>query len=341
MHNALEMLLILKGSYSGAFVLFWSFILVGCVGLWVLATCHAELSIKLEHVLYWTFAIGLLAFAVLRPMGIARDDPAYLEIYTTVCPTLTCGQWVQGERDWGWYSYVGLLKSIWPSPRVMLWVSAVAAMAKLWVVFKLSRRPMLALLFFTGVFYQVQDLTAFRVAFSLAAFMLAIFLLIRQRYVLGGLAVLTPGLFHKQAVITPLILISGILSRWYAVFVLLAILPICLLFGGLSYKGYEEILPYLHLPWVQLLVQQGIDSYINLGQSGAYDRVRIMPYSYLPLAALILFFSKDVFLKNKILYKYCAMSFVIACWLTWLFAGWQEPQARFFEYFALPSVLLG
>lgn len=328
-------------SSSLVFICFWGSILISCAGLWFFASCKREIASKVDGPLFWMFGMVMIMFAMFRPLGIAPDDQAYLEIYNRlVCPTLTCRHWVQGVRDWGWYSLVGILKSIGEGPRVMLLISALGLLAKLWVIFKLSPRPMLALLFFTGVFYEVQDLTAFRVSLSQAVFMLAILLLIKQRRILGSLTILTPGLFHKQAFLTPLILMAGILSRSYAFFVLLSILPICLLFLGLSYRNYQEILPYLHLPWVQLLIKHGIDSYIALSRSGAYDNVRIMPYSYLPLVGLIICFSREVFLKNKDLYRYCAFSFVIACWLTWLFAAWQEPQARFFEYFALPTVLL-
>lgn len=340
MANVLELLYAYKGTYSGAFVLFWILILIAWAGLGVVEHRKDQLSIQLENGVFWVFALAMVAFAALRPIGIARDDLAYLNIYNTVCPTLSCGQWIQGTRDWGWYSLVGLMKSFAPGSRVMLLISAVAALIKLWVIFKLSRRPLLALLFFTGVFYQVQDLTAFRVSLSLAVFMVAIYLLVKRHRFTGVLTVVLTGLFHKQAVLSPLILLSGIMRRWYAVFALLAIVPICLLFLGISYQGYREILPYQNLPWVQLFVQQGIDSYIAIGQSGGYDQIRIMPYSYLPLIALMVLFSKNVYFADRDLYRYCAMSLVITCWLTWLFAGWQEPQARFFEYFALPTVLL-
>lgn len=314
--------------------------LIAWVGLGIVGRRNAWLSIQLEKAIFWVFALTMVAFAALRPIGIARDDLAYLNIYNTVCPTLSCGQWVQGARDWGWYSFVGLLKSIWNDPRVILCISAVAAIIKLGIIFKLSHRPMLALLFFTGVFYQVQDLTAFRVALSLAVYMVAIYLLVKRHRLMGTLALFFTGVFHKQAMVSPFILLSGILRCRYVVFVLLAMLPICLLFAGISYQGYREILPYMNLPWIQPIIQQGIDSYIAIGQSGGYDEIRILPYSYLPLIVFIVVFSKNVYLADRDLYRYCAMSFVITCWLTWLFAGWQEPQARFFEYFALPTVLL-
>lgn len=340
MPNFIELIYSLKGSYSGAFVLFWGLMLLVCIGLGVIERRNAQLSARVDSGCFWIFGSAMVAFAAFRPIGIARDDLAYLEIFKTVCPSMECGQWVQSARDWGWYSLVGFLKSFWAGPRVMLLVSATAALIKLWVIFKLSRRPMLALLFFTGVFYQVQDLTAFRVSLSLAVFMLAIYLLSRRFRVIGAISVFIPGLFHQQAVLSPLILLSGLLKRQYAFFVALVLAPICLLFLGGTFKAYTEILPFQDLPLLKPIIQQGIGPYIAAGQAGAYAKTRVMPYSFLPLMLLIVCFSREVFLTNKDLYRYSAMSFVITCWLIWFFAGWEEPQARFFEYFALPAVLL-
>lgn len=83
-----------------------------------------------------------------------------------------------------------------------------------------------------------------------------------------------------------------------------------------------------------------ISSYVSITQVENYHKIRVLPYSYIPFAFLVIGFSIDVFKSNKNLYIYCAMSFVVACWALWVFAGWQEPQVRFFEYFALPAVLL-
>lgn len=340
MPNVLELLYALKGSYSGAFVLFWGSMLIAWAGLCVVERRKDRLWIQLEYVVFWVFALAMVVFAALRPIGIARDDLAYLNIYNMVCPTLSCGQWVQGARDWGWYSLVGILKSYWGDPRVILLISAAGLLAKLWIVFKLSRRPMLALLFFAGVFYQVQDLVTFRVSMSMVCFMVSIYLLSRKQRLIGALSTFLPGFVHQQAFLTPLILLSRILNKRYVVFVVLTLLPLGLLLMGFTFQAYTQILSYQDAPFVKSLIAQGLRAYIAIGNSGAYEKIRMMPYSYLPLILMMVYFAKDVFSTNNELYRYCAMSLVISCWLAWLCAGWQEPQARFFEYFALPTVLL-
>lgn len=340
MPNILELLYSLKSSYSGAFVLFWGLMLIALVGLSTVGRRNARLSLQLENWVFWLFALVMAAFAAFRPIGIARDDLAYLEIFKSICPSLVCAKWIQTPRDWGWYSLIGFLKSFWDVPRVMLWVSVIALLIKLGVVFKLSRRPLVGLMFFTGVFYQVQDLTAFRVSLSMAVFMVSIYVLSRQLRLIGALSTFLPGFVHQQAFLSPMILLSGILKRRYIVFPVLTLAPICLLFIGFTFQAYMEISSYKDVPLVSYLMAQGLSSYVAIGQSGAYESIRVMPYSYLPLILLIVYFAKDVFSTNNELYRYCAMSLMVACWLAWVCAGWQEPQARFFEYFALPTVLL-
>lgn len=340
MLNLPDILRSLQGSYSGAFMLFWGSMVLACFGLWIFEARKNRVAFKIECALFWGFGAAMVIFAALRPIGIAPDDLAYLEIFKAICPSLECGKWMQSPRDWGWYSLVGLLKSFWPGPRTMLLVSAIALLIKLGAIFKLCRRPLVALVFFTGVFYQVQDLTAFRVSLSVSVFMVSIYLLSKRQRLIGSLAILLPGLFHQQAILSPLILVSEILKRRYIVFVVLTLAPICFLFLGLTFQAYMKISSFQDVPLVAFLLAQGLSSYIALGQAGAYENIRVMPYSYIPLILLIVYFAKDVFSTNNDLYRYCAMSLVIACWLAWVCAGWQEPQARFFEYFALPTVLL-
>ncbi len=198
----------------------------------------------------------------------------------------------------------------------------------------------MALLMFTAVFYQAQDLTAFRVSLSLAAFMVSIYLLSHRLRLIGSLSTFLTGFLHQQAFLSPLILLAGILRRRYSIFVFLAVTPICLLFLGFTFQAYMEIRPYQNLPFIDSVIQQGLRPYIAMGQSGTYQNIRIMPYSFLPLILLVVCYSRYVFTSNNDLYRYCAMSFVVCCWLTWVCAGWQEPQARFFEFFALPAVLI-
>lgn len=339
MFQIFEALKNLQGSYSGAFVLFWGVMLVACVGVRAIESSKSSIATKVETTLFWLFGLAMVVFAALRPIGIARDDLPYLDIYNTVCPTLTCGQWIQGTRDWGWYSLVGLLKSVSPTPRVMLGIAALALLMKLWVIFRVSRAPLMALLLFTGVFYEMQDLTAFRVSLSLAFFMFAIWVWMARGSLLGGVSLLLPGLFHKQGFLSVGLILAPLFKRWYWVLVVSMVAPVVML-----WTLDKPVLPAWLISQEDMLmqhaVQQGLDSYLSGQAAGLFKADRLIPIVFYPLIGLGIWLAKDVFLLNRRLYSLIASSMAIACWLMWLFAAMTPAQVRFFEFFMLPMVLL-
>lgn len=334
MPKILELLYALKGSYSGAFV-----------ALWCACALLAAISISVQKkpwakyfslVAYWVLALIMVFFAAYRPIGIARDDLAYLEIYDGVCPTLTCGHWLQGARDWGWYSLVGLLKSFWAGPRVMLWLGAAGLLVKFGVIYRLSRHPLLALLLFTGVFYQVLDLTAWRIALASTVFMVGFWLLAEGRTRLGWVVTMVSGLFHKQALLSPFVLFGPLLNGRFILLPLLSLPPLILMLTGclidvpalLQQIGNESL--------SRFALEQGLASYIV----GDYSGWRIMPIVFYPLLALFGWLVWDAFYANRRLYGYSAAALISSCWILWVFAPFPIAQVRFFEFLILPVVFL-
>lgn len=339
MPNVLELLNSFKGSYSGAFMLFWLLMLAVCLTLQLADARKARALSRFESVLFWGFGAAMVLFTALRPIGIARDDLAYLEIYNGICPTLTCEQWIQGGRDWGWYSLVGLFKSIFLAPRVMLGIAALAVFAKLWVIFRLTRYPMIALLLFTGVFYQMQDLTAFRVSLSLAFFMFAIWIWIARGGLLGGVALLLPGLLHKQAFLAIGLIIAPVFRHRFWLLPVAMVTPFIVLWV----LGKPMLPAWLTTPQDALsqhAIQQGLDSYVAAQEAGLFKVDKLVPFALYPLAALGLWLAKDVFERNRSLYSIVAASMTIGCGLLYFFASLTVAQVRFFEFFMLPVVLL-
>lgn len=338
MPNVLELLYTLKGSYSGAFVALWC----ACVLLTAISVSVQKKawSSHFETLAYWVLALLMVTFAACRPIGIARDDMAYLEIYNGICPTLTCGQWLQGARDWGWYSLVGVLKSFWADPRVMLGLGAAGLLVKFGVIYRLSRHPLLALALFTGVFYQVLDLTAWRVALASTVFMVGFLLLAEGRTRLGWVVTLASGLFHKQAFSAALVLPGFVLRHRYYWLIVLVTLPIAMMLAG----WYPDI-PTLAQRYggdviSSLAVQQGLDAYIGKKAANGYLDWRIAPIVYYPLLILAVGLARDVFVRNKRLYAYTSMSAIWAAWFLWGFASLPDVQVRFFDFMILPVVFL-
>ena len=333
MPNILELVYSLKGSYSGAFVTFWC----ACALLTAVSVLAQKKTWvrQFDAITYWILAILMVAFAAYRPIGIARDDLGYLEIYNSVCPTLTCGQLLQGSRDWGWYSLVGFLKSFWAGPRVMLWLGAAGLCIKFVVIFRVSKRPLFALLLFTGVFYQVLDLTAWRIALASTIFLFGLWLLIEGKKTLGWLVTLSCGIFHKQALMSPLVLLGPLLQQRFIWLPLFTIPPLALMLSGnlvdvpvqLQRLGIESLSKFA--------IEQGLDGYM-----ANYSGWRVLPLVFYPLLVLCGWLAWDVFHLNKRLYGYSAAALIGCCWVLWVFASMPVAQVRFFDFLVLPIIFL-
>ena len=339
MLNYQNLLILLKNSYAWGFVLFWFLMLVGCITLWVLETRQGSPFRKLEISLYWLFGLVMLVFMAFRPFGIARDDLPYLEIYKTICPSVACGQWLQGVRDEGWFSTVGLLKSFYSDPRVMLWIGAVGLLIKLAVIFNLARKPLFVLLLYVGPYYQVQDLTAWRVSLALAFFMTAIWLLVRTRHYWNTWALLVCGFFHKQAFLAPMILMGVFLRQKQFLFSFLCLFPTVLVLLGL-YPHLHTIASHVGENIQEIALSQGLDAYIGAKMSGEYVGWRQAPIIVYPQIMMTLWLLLKARPDSEQLDAMLIGCLVMACIFLWAFASLPTAQVRFFEFFMVPTVLL-
>ena len=310
-----------------------------CVGLWVLESSTNKIRVSVEGGLFWLFGAAMIAFAAFRPIGIARDDLNYLEIYNSVCPTLSCGQWVQGGRDWGWYSLVGLLKSLVPDPRVMLWLGAVGLFLKLGVIFSLTRRPLLVLLLYMSIYYEVQDLTAWRASLAIAVFMAGVWLVTRFRTYQYSWALFVCGLFHKQAFVAPMVLVGVFFKHYRWLLVLACVLPTLLTLLSI-YPELQKLLSAMAPGFQGVAVNQGLDMYIAAKNTGAYQGWRNAPIVVYPQILLILWLLLKGGLSNAWLESLVTGCLVMGCLFLWAFVSLPDVQVRFFEFFMVPTVLL-
>jgi len=329
----------LQNPYSLGFVAIWLSMGVVASTLWFFEKSFATKTKVLESWFFWLFGLILIAFVVFRPIGIARDDLTYMEMYKAICPTLACGQWLQGGRDVGWYSLVGFLKSVVADARIMLWIGAAGLLIKLAVIFNLTKYPLISLLFYTGIYYQVQDLTAWRVSLSLSIFMASIWILIRSRSYWSAWILLVCGFFHKQGFLAPMILVGIILKRSRFIFILSVFGPIGLIFLGI-YPNFESIAVFIGEKLNASILIQGLDSYISSMLAGAYSGWRRAPIVAFPLILITFWFLiRDFRIDNKI-QTILTGCLVIACLFLWGFTSLPDVQVRFFEFFMMPTVLL-
>lgn len=321
-------------SFSAAFVVIWS--VTTLLTAFSLRFNNRSWITTYSSCSYWVIAALLITFAALRPIGAARDDFNYLGIYDSICPTIKCGLWVQGSRDWGWYSILGILKTWAPTPELMLWLSAFGLLIKFWVIFRLAKQPLMALLLFVGVFYEVLDLTAFRVALASTVFMLSFWCLLKRRFLIGSLVAFFCGFFHKQGFLAVLVLFGPLLKKNKSALLFLVGLPIGLMILG-WFPDIPNLLQSANLGEIgSFAVKDGLDNFFERN----YQGWRIAPIVYYPLLVMAIWLARDVFSTNNRLYAYASMGVIWAAWFLWGFASLPDVQVRFFDFMILPVVFL-
>jgi hypothetical protein len=296
------------------------------------------LAQKYDRILFWLSSFALILFASCRPFGVGLDDMHYSMVhYQKACPSFQCGKWFQEGpgRDQFWYTAVGLLKSICPSPRVMLWLAGIGLFLKVLVLDRLCKQRCLALLFYYSCFYIIHDVTALRVSLAISGYLIAIYLL-ANRHFLSGLSFLTlDGFFHRQAFLAPLVLIS----RWphWSIkrFQWAMLLPVVLLIIRI-YPNDAVLDLILQQTWgkgfIRSLVGSDID-YLGAKLKGAYDHVHIIPVVVPPTVILSMYLLSQQKIINRELLLLCGASLVLAAWLLWAYAAFPDVQLRFWHFF--------
>lgn len=324
------------------FLLF--FALQAITGLLFMALAEDKQALY-DRLLFWISSGILVLFAAFRPLGVGIDDlGGYADAqYNRVCPTLDCGQWIQGGRDWGWYTIVGVLKSFYPHPQVVLWLAGIGLGAKLWVIDRLCRHRSIALFFYFSFFYIIHDITALRVSLAISVYLVGFYLLLRGRFLTGVGFLAFSGFFHQQAFLAPLLL----LGRWFPwnpirlVWALL--LPLVLL--TMAVYPNDALLKWLvGQPFgtaITDIVFGKNSPYLGWKLSGGYDQVRLWPVVAPPTLLLAVWVLPDLLRhRNKSLFRYCCSSLVIAAWLLWGYAIIPEVQLRFWHFFLVPIVFV-
>ena len=320
-----------------AFQLAIVFLALICIGLDASLLKPRE---RWDSFTFWMFGAGLIAFTALRPLGVGVDD---LYGYTNyqfnpVCPTLKCGIFVQGDRDQAWYSLIGLLKSLDPSPRVQLVLVAVALGFKLWIISKLTKQRSLALLVYAALFYIIHDITALRLSLAVGVYLWAFYALTKGFRIRGGLSLIVNGFFHKQAFVA-LLLFLGQWIPWTRRRSLILMMPMLLLMMGIYPNDYifQSVMNFSNGPyWANILFGS---SYVALKLAGAYDKVRTWPLVAPPTMVLSVWLLWDL-LPKSLLFRYSTTNLFIAVLFLWGYAVIPEVQLRFWHFFMVPIVFV-
>lgn len=287
---------------------------------------------KIDRGLFWAFGLVLVAFAVLRPIGLARDDLAYLEILKALCPAGECAKGTPITRDYVWYGLVKLGLPLLPgSLFVAFALSGLGVLIKLFVVDRLCREKLLALLLLIPLSFIQYDLTQLRAGLASSWMMLGIYWLVRAQVWLGGAALATNFIVHSQAIFSPALLGYRVfrLSRW--------ILPAgILLLLALLYSGFYPSAE--NLAWLGLIAQSL--SFYPGTLNGAYVGVKLFPWGYFLVLSYGIWLCDALRLTQRSITEIASAGLFLGMFVAWFFAINPVMQTRVFEFYTIPLVLL-
>ena len=287
---------------------------------------------RIDRGLFWAFGLVLVAFAVLRPIGLARDDLAYVEILKALCPAGDCTKSMPITRDYVWYGLVKLGVPLLPgSLFAALALSGLGVLIKLFVIDQLCKERLLALLLLIPLSFVQYDLTQLRAGLAASWLLLGIYWLVRSQVWLGGTALLTNFTVHSQAIFSPALLgyrVFG-LSRWVLPVGIVVLLG--MIYGGF-YPGSST------LSW--LGVSREAAPYFEQMQAGGYAGIKAFPWSYLLILGYGTWLCFTVAKEHQEIGNIVAAGLFLGTALAWFFAIIPTMQNRLFEFYAVPLILL-
>jgi hypothetical protein len=314
------------GIYSWCFLGFFASLLI-------LSTClYLHPSPAIERRLFWLYGSALVIFTALRPLGIAIDDSAYIEISRSICAFSECLTPIQSSRDFVWYGLVGGFKSFLEGPRAILALAAVGLALKLYVLDRLSSCKLLALTLFIPLVYLSFDFTIFRAGLALSFYFLALYLLVQKRKNWGNAILLGNGLIHTQAIFSVAVVPLHWLTKYKKV--CLAVTLICL--TGI----YLKLTP--SLAQLSYINSTPATPYLAEAMNGGFLQAPPLAITYLVLLAftlLIIVFEKKSLIPRAI-NQYVIASALVAVVLAWFFAPIMTMQSRLFDFYIAPLVFL-
>jgi hypothetical protein len=320
---------------------------VGYVLLLMMAAmgCYwtAERKPAAETILFWLFGLILVAFTALRPFGIGFDDGVYYALhYSSLCPITECLNAFHQSGDTLWYLAISVIKVIWPTHDIMLWLAAVGFLAKLLIIQDLSRFRLFSLLIYVCLFYQTHDMTTYRQTLSEVFFLLGVWLMVRSTSLRAAPVLAMSGFAHKQAYFTPLVLLGPwIIRRWYHLHGVIVI-SFLLMWMGWSLEAvvqlgnaYKSQLPSL---LSNLVTSLGTGFY---GKPKGLSSIQLLPSIYYPTVAWVLWEMRGPWPQDRLrLYSVVAYCVALAYFLLSFFSGLEVIQYRLFYYYLMPIVLV-
>lgn len=297
-------------------------------------------SDRLDRQLYCLFGAILVGFSVLRPVGMAMDDHGYAIRFSSICPLSECQVSDFFHRDFLWDATISVLKEIYPHPKVMLWLSGFGVMIKLFIVYLLSVRKLLALYAYMAVFYLVTDVTAFRISYSEMFYLVALYYLGRDGRLQAGIALGASAMAHLQGILGCIMLVKDKYRISSVALIFLILVPVFLLLVGI----------YPRADLVREMIGHSLSSgFLYPSHFSEVEGIKyldwklrersvpvVIPFIMLYLAFVVI---KVLPVANRSV-QYAMFSVVLASIFMWALGFNQTLQFRVSSFFLVPMVLI-
>lgn len=285
-----------------------------------------------ENFVFWAMGSTLIAFTLLRPIGLAIDDLSYVKMSSHICAFSECLNPIQSTRDFLWYGTIAILKSFMTGSQAVFSLAAIALFFQLYVIYSLCKQKMLALTFFLSHVYLLFDFTIFRAGLALTAYFIAIYFLVNAKRILGLGLLVSNFLFHSQGIFS----LALIPMHWIAKY-----RKLCFIIGAICLIGiYLKLTPSIHQ--LSYLVKADAADYIDKALNGEFRNNHVFPYFGLVLIVftLISYFFHSKLLDNAPVNDYVLGSVILALVLAWFFAPITGIQLRLFDFYIAPLIFL-
>ena len=198
---------------------------------------------------------------------------------------------------------------------------------------------MLVLLLYFSIYYQLQDLTSWRVGFALAVLMLLILMIIKTQNYKFGWLLFTCGIFHKQAYLAPSIMIGNHFSEKKSQ--LCIIITAFVLMAGIGfYPDFKYFFSFLDNIYSGITGKFGLTPYFESKNNGVYENWRNVPIVIYAQIVLVSWLIINIIFENQTLKSILSGCLIMACFSLWCFASIPDMQVRIYEFFMVPTVLL-
>lgn len=308
-----------------------SFLVFSILTVWVFLSQRIDKDSH-DRFLFWLFGLGLVAFAMFRPAGLARDDLAYTEILKALCPSEGCQQGTQIVRDYVWYAMVKAGLFLWPGGlRLALLFSGLGVLIKLYVIDQLCRDRLLAMLLLIPLCYLQYDLTQLRAGFALSWMMVGVYFLVRTKKILGAAVLFSNFTVHSQAIFSPGLLAYRLFNwlRW-----LLPVGSVLLLL--LIYLGLHP--SPATLAWLGVMPETA--SYYQEMKAGGFSGVKVFPWAYLLILGYGIWCCTTAQSEERTLASIASAGLMTGLLVAWFFVVVPTIQTRVFEFYSVLLVLL-